>query len=213
MRYVFIDESGNLGRSGRFFTMAAIVCGCAKAATRLKRIMKQACLEYAPGDQPLPEIHATHLGFERKQKLISKMITRADHQVFILAADKRHLSFQLAAQNRNIGYNYLAGILVKGIVRKFDEDICLTFDERSTKVTSRDSLLDYLRMKASFEWGYRRRLEFCQADSRQVYCLQAADLVANVSYRAYQYQHTHLLDLLRPRIEQVVEFPYAKFNR
>ncbi len=211
---MYVDESGNLGKNGKYFTIAAIAVDDKKAYHRIARIMKQACLELAPeGEKPLDEVHSTLLKFEQKQDLLNKLATRADHEIFILVADKKHLTFELSDKNRNIGYNYLSGILVKRIVRKYDDDICFTFDGRSTKVTSRDSLLDYLRIKSNIEWGYKHNLDLRQSDSRSVYCLQAADLLANVSYRAYRDDKHHLLDIAKPRIETVIEFPFAKFNK
>ncbi|PID32031.1 hypothetical protein CR970_02680 [Candidatus Saccharibacteria bacterium] len=214
MRYIYVDESGNLGKNGKYFVIAAIVTDDKKAFQRIKRIMKKACLEFADeGAPPLDEIHSTLLSFTQRQDLMNKLSNRADHGIFLLVADKKHLTFELSDQNRNIGYNYLSGILVKRIIRKYDDDTCFTFDGRSTKVTSRDSLLDYLRIKANIEWGYKHTLELKQADSRSVYCLQAADLLANVSYRAYRDNRHNLLNIARPRIETIVEFPFAKFNK
>lgn len=210
---IYVDESGNLGEKDRYFTIAAIACKDEKAFHRIKRIFKDACLDLSPDNsKPLDEVHSTLLTFEQRQDLLNKLSHRADHEIFLLVADKNHLTFELSDKNRNIGYNYLAGILVKRLVRKYNDDIQLTFDGRSTKVTSRDSLLDYLRIKSNIEWGYKHNLELKQADSRNVYCLQAADLLANVTYRAYRDDQQHLLDLARPRIDTVVEFPLAKFN-
>lgn len=210
---VYIDESGNLGKDGRYFTIAAVACHDAKAFHRIKRIFKQACLDYSDdATKPLDEIKTTLLKFEQKQALLNELALRPDHEIFILVADKNHLTFELSEKSRNIGYNYLCGVLAKRILKKYNYGICLTFDGRTTKVTSRDSLLDYLRIKGNIEWGYKHKLEVKQADSRAVYCLQAADLLANVSYRAYRDDKKHLLNIVESRIETIVEFPFAKFN-
>jgi hypothetical protein len=43
---VFIDESGNQGKSGKYFVISAIVCSQPHSKERLKRIFKKACLKY-----------------------------------------------------------------------------------------------------------------------------------------------------------------------
>ena len=214
MRMVYIDESGNLGTMGRYFVLAAIVFNDAKASNRIKRIMRKACKNFAEaGCRPLEEIHSTKLTFQQKQTLLNKFASKSDHEIFILVADKNHIAFQLSNVNRNIGYNYLAGLLVKSIVRKYDDDLCFVFDGRSTKITSRDSLLYYLSARASFDWGYKHKLDLSQSDSRQAYCLQATDLISNVTYRAFRDNKHHLSQIVQPHIEDIIKFPHTKFGK
>lgn len=208
----FIDESGNLGTADRYFVLAAVVCSNDSSKNRIKRIMKKACLDCSSDGKPLEEIKSSELNFTQKQKIVNKLVGKADHEVFILVCDKNHIEEHLK-DKKNIIYNYLSGFLVKRIVRKYNDDVRIIFDERSTKVKSMNSLLEYLQTKVHIEWGFTKNFTVEQSDSKSMYCLQAADLVSNITFRKYERGKSHLLELLDPRIESVVEFPFAKFGK
>jgi hypothetical protein len=209
----YLDESGNLGIDGRYFVISAVVCPDEKSAYRVKRIMKKACLDFAEeGADPLEEIKSYELGFEQKQGLLTKLASKADHDVFLLIADKHNIDLFKRNIPLNVIYNYLCGVLAKRIIRKYNEDICFTFDQRSTKVKSMNALSDYIQTKAYTEWNFKHNLEILQRDSKSVYCLQAADLMANVAYCSYRDNRTHLLDISASRIEDKVHYPFATFG-
>lgn len=206
---VFIDESGNQGSQGKYFIIAAVVCPTNRTRFRLKRIFKKACLKYSKEDAPLPEIKSNALGFEQLQELLNKMALRPDYSLFILVADKQHLKTNL---DHNLYYNYLSGVLIQRILSKYADDVRITFDARDVKQTSLTSIADYLKIKAAIDWGFKYTLQVARKDSRTVFCLQAADLVAHVAYKKYSADGNHLFGLLRPRIEKLVAFPRGKFG-
>lgn len=212
MKYAYLDESGNLGKSGRYFVISAIVCEDKKSFYRLKRIMKKACLDFSENSMPLDEIHSTLLSFGQKQSLLVKLETRADHEIFTLIVDKKNAT-KFKLPDKNLIYNYLSGLLTKRIIDKYDDDITLNFDSRSTKIVSRNSLVDYLRIKANIEWGYKHQLLVLQSDSKNAYCIQVADLVSNVIYRSYRDHKDHLVNIMRPSIKIIEEFPRKDFNK
>jgi hypothetical protein len=207
---VFIDESGNQGKSGKYFIIAAVVCSDAHSKDRLKRIFKKACLEYSSSNTPLKEIKSSSLKFPRLQELLNKVAQRTDHEIFILALEKKHLKTGLEP---NLDYMYLSGVLIKRILKKYDDDIRITFDARDVKQTSLTSIADYLRIKAMVDWGFKHKLEIKRRESHLVYCLQAADLLAHVTYKNYTYGQEHLLNIVKPRVEEVIEFPLGKFGK
>jgi hypothetical protein len=87
---VFIDESGNLGKNGKYFVIAAVVCPEDKSRTRLKRIFRKACLDYSSTNTPLREVKASEQSFDNLQELLNKVALRPDHELFILVVEKKH---------------------------------------------------------------------------------------------------------------------------
>lgn len=207
---VFIDESGNQGDTGKYFVIAAIVCPEVQSFHRLKRIFKKACLEYGSRRRPLKEIKGNRLSFARLQELLNKVAARADHEIFILVVEKKHHKSGLP---NNLDYMYLSGVLIKRILKKYNDDIKITFDARDVKATSLTAIADYLKIKASMDWGFKHSLEVQRRESHLVYCLQAADLLAHVTYRKYKNGQEHLLGIVRPRVEEIIEFPIGKFGK
>lgn len=207
---VFIDESGNQGAQGKYFVIAAIVCSESHSKYRIKRIFKKSCLKFSRTSTPLPEIKSSSLDFMQHQELLNKISLRTDHEIFILAIDKKQFKSNL---DNNLQYSYLSGVLIKQILKKYNSDIRITFDQRDVKATSLTSIADYLKIKADIDWGFKHNLEVLRKDSRTVYCLQAADLIAYTAYNRYSSKREHLLKVLSPRIEKLIEFPIGKFTK
>lgn len=116
-------------------------------------------------------------------------------------------------RDKNLVYNYLAGILVMEIIKKYNDDICLNFDQRTTKVASMNSLKDYIRIKAYTAGGFRHTLHVGQYDSHSMYNLQTADILAGVINGSYVRQNRHLLKIIEARLEARIEFPQEKFDK
>ncbi|MDB5183155.1 MAG: hypothetical protein JWO47_939 [Candidatus Saccharibacteria bacterium] len=207
---VFIDESGNQGKRGKYFIISAVVCSEPHSKERLKRIFKKACLKFSEDGIPLREIKSSSLSFEQLQTLLNKVALRTDHEIFIMALDKKHLKTGLGT---NLDYMYLSGVLIKRILKKYNDDITITFDARDVKQTSLTSIADYLMIKAAVDWGFTHKLEVKRKESHLVYCLQAADLLTHVAYRRYADNNKHLLSIVAPRIEEIIEFPVGKFGK
>jgi hypothetical protein len=159
---VFIDESGNLGKAGKYFIIAAVACQDEHSKNRLKRIFKKACLSYSPTKKPLKEIKASGQTFEHLQELLTKVALRPDHELFVLAVEKKQHKTKL---DNNLDYMYLSGVLLKRILKKYDDDIHITFDARDVKATSLTSIADYLMIKAEVDWGCKHKLEVSRKES------------------------------------------------
>lgn len=210
---VFLDESGNLGRGGEFFTIAAVVFSQSSGQNRLKRLMKKACLDYSPTDTPLRELKANGLSFPQKQELLNKISVRADHEIFYITAQKKYVTMLQQGRDKNLVYNYLAGILVLEIIKKYNDDICLNFDQRTTKVASMNSLKDYIKIKAYTTGEFRHTLNVGQYDSHSMYNLQTADILAGIINGSYVRQNSHLIKIIETRLEAKIEFPRKKFDK
>ncbi len=210
---VFLDESGNLGRGGDFFTIAAVAFSDPKGEVRLKRVMKKACLKYSSDTTPLSELKANRLSLPQKQELLQKIAVRADHEIFYITAQKQHITMLQQGRDKNLVYNYLAGILTLEIIKKYNDDICLNFDQRTTKVASMNSLNDYIRLKAYTTGKFQHTLVVGQYDSKAMYNLQTADILAGVVNGSYVHQNKHLLKIIEQRLEAKIEFPIAKFDK
>ena len=93
----------------------------------------------------MKELHAVTMKMDKKQKVFYSLFRAQGVDFAILFADKQHITFHLRHETRNIGYNYLAGIMLEKILRVYGgSEYVVVFDERSTKVESKNSLKDYL---------------------------------------------------------------------
>lgn len=199
---LFIDESGNLGRKDRFFVIALLYPQNKK---RILNIAKHFNAKIG-GD----EIKASQLSFPDKQELLAKLNHLPDYFVSYIAADKRYINSPRMRQDKNLCFNYLFMHLVQPIITQADEDINFIVDEHSVKVGSLNSLKDYVRVKAYYEWGFRRQINIMFTDSKSSKLVQMADVIANVVYNRYAYDRMNLYEMLN--IAHSIRFPYAWFG-
>jgi hypothetical protein len=89
----------------------------------------------------------------------------------------------------------------------------VTFDKRTTRIASKNSLLEYLMIKIQMEkYGFRRAMIF-QADSKEVYGLQVADLIANTIYQRLGGRNMELVRrLAEKRMLNINVFPRNCFD-
>lgn len=199
---LFIDESGNLGRKNRFFVIALLY------PRNKKRILNIA--KHFNAKMGTDEIKASQLPFPDKQELLSKLNQFPDHSVSYIAADKRYINSPRMRQDKNLCFNYLFMHLVQPIIAQADEDINIIVDDHSVKVGSFNSLKDYIRIKAYYEWGFRRQVNITFTDSKNSKLVQVADLMANIVYNRYEYDRANLYEMVN--IAHSIRFPYAWFG-
>lgn len=211
---VFVDESGNLGKGGEFFTIAAIAFNDSdKGNKRVSRLIKKSCLRFSLDDHPLKELKCNKLSFTQKQAILNKITARADHEIFYITAQKKYVALLQQNRDKNLVYNYLAGILSMEIIKKYNDDVSINFDQRTTAVASMNSLTDYIKIKAYTSGNFKHNLHVSQFDSRSMYNLQAADIIAGIINYSYMNQKKHLINLMEAHFEVKIEFPRDKFEK
>ncbi len=210
---VYVDESGNLGRGGDFFVFGAVIYRDAKGSQRLSRMIKKERLRLSTTDTPIDEIKSNKLLFEDRQRILNKIMFKPDNDIFYLVAHKKHLKLlQISIKDKtNLTYNYLAGMLLTAIARKYNDDIRVIFDQRSTKVTSMDSLKDYARIKVLSDPNFLHSIEFIQLDSKNDHGLQVADIISGTVYKAYENKKPHFLSVINGHVVGRIRFPQHKF--
>ena len=214
---VFIDESGNLGRGGRYFVLAAVVFDDRNSGSkRIKRLVKRTALNVgkAQNDKALEELKSYDLSFVDRQKFLHLMAKQPDHEIFYFIADKNNVAMLKQGKPKNLVYNYFSGLLAIEIAKKYPtQDIHMLFDERTTKVASMNSLSDYIRIKLYTMTGFYGNITVDQANSKSSLGLKAADVISNTIYQSIKSGKQHFLKIIESRIESRQHFPQGKFGK
>lgn len=212
---VFIDESGNLGRGGKYFILAAAVFDTPQGVKRAGRIIRKAQVALAK-NRPIPaieEIKSCHLTVPQRQRILTKLISKPDIDIFYLVIDKPKVELLRQNKPKNLVYNYFAKLLTDQIFDKYNDDFLVTFDQRSTAVKSMNSLIDYITISAYTQHQHiNHNVRVEQKDSKTDNNLQTADILAGTIAQAYTRQNRHFLDMLRGSIVKASEFPSATFE-
>ena len=202
---LFVDESGDLGwsldksflqgGSSRYLTIAGVIVvdGNIKHLNRLIR-----------------SLYASRRWNTKREKKWSQMTSGAKMDFATRAArlseTRRGISFHsISVYKTNVRehirrdgnklYNYMIGLLFLQHLQHFDR---VTFipDERSIKVTSGDSLHDYLQTQLWFDKNAETMLTTRPGDSAKHQALQFADMLAGCVQDRYEKNQTAPFDQL-----------------
>ena len=211
---VFVDESGNMGASGKYFVLAAVIVKNMKAENRLKRIIRREQVLDASGQEikkKREEVKFSKMKFSQRQRILNKM-SREDLDVYYFVAYKPMVSLMQQGKTKNLIYNYFSKLLMEKIFKRYDDDFEIIFDQRSTTVKSMNSLTDYIKSNAfTLANLVRKQIVVNQADSKTIFLLQAADMVAGATYQSYNNKLDHFFNILKTRVIDFDEFPRGGF--
>lgn len=216
-RCLIFDESGNLGVSGRYFVISCIDTKNAKSLHNvMKRKLKQA------GDK-FPELKTLH-AHEIKAKdaypcvkyHLLECIVSKDITVSYIVVDLKHVEQRLL-NDKNIMYNFASKILISKLITKDDEGtkINILFDNKTTKIASKNSLREYIIAHIVYEEGLDVDInfEYKDSDAGDAFIIQAADYVANALYNKFEYGNDIYANIVTPVLNETQYFPYKNFGK
>lgn len=202
MLKIYTDESGDLGLNEGYFIIAMLLV---KNPNRMKNIVKNFCAENGK-----EELHSSELTFNQKQKLVSKISKMTDYEVSYIVADKMMIKNKSLFRDNNILFNFLFSFLIKDVFKANIDDINICLDNRIQKVSSNNSLKDYIKTKARGEWGFEKEMDISYFDSKKCKTIQIADLVASCIRKKYVHKKDGLYNQLN--IKKSIRFPRGLFR-
>lgn len=215
-RYLIFDESGNLGHSGRYFVISCIDTSNYKP---LSNIMKRKIGTAKQLFRELAELHENEVkakdAYPCIKYHIAECIVKKELTISYIVADLPHVKPTLL-EDKNIFYNYLMRLLIDRLISAEDNgtQICIMYDQHTTKVGSTNSLEEYLKLHLLYDKGYDITLSFKSYDSNasDAFHIQAADYVANAIYSHYEYGVSDYFNLYYPKLLIENKFPYRAFG-
>lgn len=210
MTTIHIDESGTIGMKERYFVIAALITDNPVGEKRLKRIVKRSKVSFR-GTPLFDELHASLMNGTQKKNFLVKIHTVDEYKVAYLIADKNHIDPKLYA-SKNLCFNYLFATLAKSLLATIDDDVEFCVDNRTVKVTSVNSLGDYVKIQALTSWGFKHNIAITLRDSKTCHLLQTVDVIANSLYAKYNYDNEDLYGINSDRLLLKEYFPRAKFG-
>ena len=188
--HIYIDESGDMGFTGRsspYFVLVALVvhdplsirrCFARIRRTKLKKKYRE-----------LPEFKFNNSSAEIKRRILS-CIASADVEICFCVLRKKQVRQHLRTEHQ-IVYNYLTGVLISTIIGKYhpDDEIEITVD-KSLNGIQREAFNQYLVFKTMEKNPVNApplpAISIDHADSASEPCIQAVDFVAGALH--YQYR-------------------------
>ncbi len=208
---IYLDESGDLGwtfdkkyrcgGSSRFLTIAFIICPANKKnlLTRIVKKVYQKCKKDFGFEIKGSSLNNTYKSYVAKQltQLVSK---HSDIQIGAITVKKFNVQSHIR-QDSNKLYNYMLRLSLLEIISN-EPIVSLIRDNRSIKVKSGNSLVDYLQTELWFELHSKTQIKDIPSDSKQVRNLILADWINNIVWGYYEDNNTTAYNILKSVIKE-----------
>lgn len=133
-----------------------------------------------------------------------------------IVIDLKHIQPRLL-EDKNILYNFASKILISRLITEKDTGttINILFDNKTTKIASKNSLREYIIAYIVYEEGLDVTIhfEYKDSDASDAFIIQAADYVANALYSKYEYNNEIYANILDKKTHIVQHFPYKTFGK
>ena len=211
--YLYLDGSGNLGSSGRYFVIAGIETPNSKP---LHNVMKKSILKIKTTYDRFKasqEIKASDSSPIIKDFVLRKIATKENIHIRYIVADKKHVKRALI-EDENLLYNFLLKFLILPIATKPNlKKFVLILDKRTIKVKSSNSFEDYINILLRYEIGLDIQIEVMYMESHNCYAIQAADFIANALYLKYEFRNPIFESIIASQIIFADHFPRGIFGK
>jgi len=203
MLKIYVDESGDLGTGGRYFAIGAF---CTEDGKRVRNIIKKYCARNG-----LDELKNFGMSFRDRQDIAQKFKKETDHKIGYICVDKTKIASPHLRADQNLLFNYAFSHLAQQLIAPEDQDVRIFVDNRNQKVGSKNSMAEYIRIKAYTDWGFAHSIQVSYLDSKADRLIQAADFVSGNVYQRYHLGKAHIYNILKPDV--AIKFPNAQFGQ
>ena len=218
--YLYFDESGNLGKNGKYFIISCILTSAPKALqNKMKKTLLFIKKQYPHLKFNDYELKANAANSLSRTTILSNIADK-DLSISYIVADKDHV-YNYLLDDKNLFYNYLLKILLNNFTSLFrkasteNATIHLILDNRSIKVKSKNSFADFIKIYFLYEKHINVNIEVEYRDSKasNAYNVQAADYVAHALYSHYEYNNSNYFNCFKSKIKYEELFPRCKFGQ
>lgn len=190
--FVFIDESGDLGRFGS--TYFVIACLLTENPIQLERIIKRVRQRILhKHEKELPEFKANASSEQVRKKILS-MVNKTDSKIALLVFEKKNRD--LRAKSKEL-YNQLVGSLLMEIDFTSTEQIEIIIDKKDNNQLLRNDLDDYV--KKALE-QFNNKITIKHLDSHYSKPLQVVDFIAWAAHRKYSLKDDSYYELIKEKV-------------
>lgn len=206
---VYLDESGDLGwkfaapyrkgGSSRFMTIAFIICPSEKKHF-LKRVVSKVYTRLEAC--PKTEIKGSSLALVDKEfvarQTLALLQKNPDIKIVYITVKKENVQ-QHIQSDTNLIYNYMMRLALLKEVDKYSV-INLIRDNRSVKIKSGNTLINYLQTELYFSHGSSSKLVDIPSDSKAVQNLVFIDWINNLIWSHYEDNNSSPYNILKANI-------------
>uniref|UniRef100_A0A7V3NVN2 DUF3800 domain-containing protein n=1 Tax=candidate division WOR-3 bacterium TaxID=2052148 RepID=A0A7V3NVN2_UNCW3 len=172
VKYVYIDESGDLGKYGsKYFAVAAVLVGQPKILSRIMKRLRERKLKKKL--RQLPEIKANNSNREIREYVLNQ-VRSANCEIYAIVVEKSKI-FDYLYEVKDKLYNYICGKLVDRLNVSAGK-LIITVDKKHTNTLFRTDFDNYIGRKLAASPG-KLEIEIYHSSSYSTMELQVVDFI------------------------------------
>lgn len=194
--FIYLDESGDLGKHGsRFFTVAAL---CTKEPKQIENMIKHVRERKLKKKlKNLNELKGNNSSPEVRKHVLSKL-AKLDCSISVIVITKEQILNGLFDAKHKL-YNYIAGLLIRNTGID-GNDIELIVDKKDSNKLLQADLNSYLTRQIA-EKKLLFKVTIIHKESHCCRCLQAVDFIAWSVNRKYSFDEDVYYRIIEPKID------------
>ncbi len=207
---VYLDESGDLGwkldkpfgkgGSSRYLTIAFLITPVEKVHLPKRIVKKTYKFEKRNTKIELKGKDLTKKGIEFFSSKTSNFLeNNKDIKIVTITVKKENVSYHIR-QDSNKLYNYMINLALLDLIKDYPI-VTLIPDPRSIKVESKNSMLDYLKIKLWFEKSSSTIIKETFQESHKNLNLQFVDFIAYILWSRYELNQAKGYNILKSCID------------
>ncbi len=199
MKYIFLDESGELGfkdSSSKYFIITLLSCDEGEIYS-LRRIIKKVREKIVKKKvKKYPELKGNNSSDEIRKEVLQRFM-KTNSEIFVIILDKSKV-YEYLKNKKNKLYNYISNLVVNEC--SFDSpSVCLIVDKSKSNRSLRDDFDNYIRKKLN-ERNQINKLIIKHENSGNNACLQVLDFISWAIFRNYEHKDPTFIEIIKDRI-------------
>lgn len=199
MKYIFLDESGELGfkpSSSKYFVITLLSCdeGEIYALRRIIRKIREKIIKKKI--KKYPELKGNNSSDKIRKEVLERFM-KTNSEVFVIILEKAKV-YEYLRDKKNKLYNYISNLILNEC--SFDtSSLCLIVDKSKSNRSLREDFDNYIRRSLT------KKSESCKLvikheNSRNEAVLQVLDFVSWAIFRNYEHKDPKFINIIKEKI-------------
>lgn len=199
LKYVYIDESGDLGLNGsKYLILSALIVDNIVDLDRIIKNMRRN--KFKKELRKAQEIKANNSSKEVIRHMLTKLNEVKNAKIFYVVLEKKKVISEYLKDNKSKLYNYVAGKLARNITLN-EVDVEIRIDKSKGKQLLREDFNNYFLKNLLEKSGIRKATIF-HSYSHSWSGIQFADVLAWACFQKFERNNAEYVDLIK--LEQEV---------
>ncbi len=199
MKYIFLDESGELGfkqTSSKYFVITLLSCdeGEVYALRRIIRKVREKIVKKKR--KKYPEIKGNNSSDEIRVDVLQRFI-KTKSEIFVIILEKSKV-YEYLREKKNKLYNYISNLILNEC--SFDNSaVCLIVDKSKPNRSLRDDFDNYIKNKLK-EKNNLNKITIKHENSQNEGGLQVLDFISWAVFRNYEHKDSRFIEIIKDKI-------------